>query len=91
MRRTGRFLERVIQVSDGIREAFARLGFARGRRTGWLTGERANHRAKGVGIDPALLQNLVRHGPDLVSDGLVFPGPGVSRRPSWLTHGLLPG
>jgi hypothetical protein len=60
------------------------------RMAGSLTGQGANNIAQRLRIDPALLQNLVRRGPDLVPDRLVLVCRGLSRRRRWLTRGQLP-
>src|SRR5215207_5887666 len=90
MRRGGGCLERLVEAPYSISEAFSRLSLVGSRMAGSLTGQGANNIAEGLRIHPALLQNLVRHGPDLVPDGLVFVCRGLSRRRRWLTHGQLP-
>ena len=90
MRRGGGFLECLIEAPYSISEVFSRLSLVGSRMDDLLTGQGANNIAQGLRIHPALLQNLVRHGPDLVPDRLVVVCRGLSRRRSWLTHGQLP-
>ena len=88
MRRGGRFLERFIEAPYSISEAFSRLSPVGSRIGRFVDRTGSEQHCEGLRIHPALLQNLVRHGPDLVPDRLVLVCRGLSRRRRWLTHGF---
>ena len=93
MRCAGGLHERLVKRAHGVGEQFAGLGTAGGRVAGRLTHHGADNVSDGLGVDPALLQNLARQPFNPLSDRLVF-GPGrrgVSRRCGRLGHVILHG
>jgi hypothetical protein len=85
--------ERLVKPPHCIGEQFSGLDTANGRVAGSLTDHRADNVSDGIGVDPALLQNLARQPFNPLSDRLVFGHGrhGVSRRCGWLGHVMLHG
>jgi hypothetical protein len=76
-----------------IGEQFSGLGTAYGHVAGRSTDHGAHNVSDGLGVDPALLQNLARQPFNPLSDRLVFGHGrrGVSRRCGRLGHVMLHG
>jgi hypothetical protein len=93
MRCAGGFRERIVKFPHCFGEQFS------GRRTGHLgtagypTKDGAGNLSDGLGIDPALLQDLARQLFDAFSDHLVFDRVrrGVCCRCGRIRHIILPG
>ena len=80
MRRGGGFLERLVKLSHGIGEQFFGVRAPDARFAWRSTCHGADNIPDGLGIEPALLQNLARQPFNPLSDRFVF-GDGRHRSP----------
>jgi hypothetical protein len=72
MRCAGGFHERIVKLPHCVAEEFSGLRTGHGGTAGRPTKDGAGNLSDGLGIDPALLQNLARQLFDAFSDRRVF-------------------
>jgi hypothetical protein len=93
MRCAGGFHERIVKLPHCFGEEFSGLRGGHCGTTGRPTKDGAGNLSDGLGVDPALLQNLARQLFDAFSDQLIFDRGrrAICCRRGWLRHVTLLG